>query len=183
MSFVNAHYIAYATDLGYSPLVTAGSFSLIGAMSITGAIILGYMSDKGGRRQFLSFSYVLRALGFTIVLVSMGIPFLSIPPLGLFALLFGIALIGLSWTSVVAITAAYASDRFGVSRFGTIYGLIFAVMPIGAGLGASLGGYLHDIRGSYDIALWSILLPLLGVSVLIYFTRDRQQAISRTISP
>ena len=29
MSFVNAHFVAYITDLGYSRLIAAGSFSLI----------------------------------------------------------------------------------------------------------------------------------------------------------
>ena len=173
MSFVNAHFVTYARDLGYHPMVAAGIFSVIGACAIVGALYLGHLSDKLGRRGLLSFSYQLRALGFTVVLLSMGISFLGIPPLGLGPLLIGVILVGFSWNATVTITAAYASDRFGVSNLGSIYGMMFAVMPIGSGLGAFLGGYLFDVRGTYDIAMWSniILLTLAAGSVISI--RDR----------
>ena len=74
MSFVNAHFVSYARDLGYHPMVAAGGFSLIGFAAIIGAVILGHLSDKHGRRSFLSFSYHLRGAGFVIVLLSMGYP-------------------------------------------------------------------------------------------------------------
>ena len=154
MSFVNAHFVSYARDLGYHPMVAASGFSLIGFASIVGALILGHLSDRHGRRRFLSISYHLRGVGFTIVALSMGVPFLGIPPLGLSALLVGILLVGFSWDAVIGITAAYTSDRFGVANVGVIYGTMFAMMPMGSGLGAFLGGLLHDVRGSYDVVIW-----------------------------
>ena len=75
MSFVNAHFVTYFQDLGYHKLVAAGAFSLIGASAIIGALLLGHLSDQHGRRRLLSFSYNLRAIGFILVLLSMGIPF------------------------------------------------------------------------------------------------------------
>ena len=108
MSFVNAHFVTYVQDLGYHELVAAGAFSLIGASAIIGALLLGHLSDIHGRRIFLSFSSHLRALGFIVVLLSMGISFLGIPPLGLAALLVGIILVGFSWNAVVSITQKLA---------------------------------------------------------------------------
>ena len=103
------------------------------------------------------------------MLLSMGIPFLNVPSIGLPALLAGMVLVGISWNAVVGITAAYVSDRFGVSKLGTIYGTMFAVMPLGSGLGAFLGGYFYDVRGTYDVAIWSniVLLVISGLLVLI----------------
>ena len=169
MSFVNAHFVSYARDLGFHPMIAAAGFSLIGFMSIVGGVTLGHLSDKHGRRHLLSYSYYIRAAGFIVVLLSMGIGFLGIPQLGLPALLVGIILVGFSWNAVVGITAAYASDRFGISNLGTIYGSIFAVMPLGAGLGAFLGGVLYDVRGSYDVAMWSniVLLIIAGAVALV----------------
>ena len=178
MSFVNAHFVSYVTDLGYSRMLAAGSFSLIGASAIIGALILGHLSDKHGRRKYLSFSYALRGLGFAVVLLSMGVHFLDIPPLGLVPLLIGIILVGLSWNAVIAITAAYTSDRFGVSHLGTIYGAMFAMMPLGAGLGAALGGVLYEVRGTYDVAIWSNLV-LLGITTILMLTVREQGSMEQ----
>ena len=174
MSFVNAHFVSYARDLGYHPLAAAGAFSLIGASAVIGSLLLGHLSDEHGRRKMLSATYNLRMLGFVVVLLSMGVPFLGIPPLGIAALLAGVILVGLSWNAVVSITAAYISDRYGISNLGTIYGTMFAVMPIGSGLGATLGGLFYDYRGTYDIAIWSNVLLLLTASALVFFRGERR---------
>ena len=174
MSFVNAHFVTYVQDLGYHKMVAAGAFSLIGAAAIVGALLLGHLSDKHGRRILLSFSYNLRALGFIVVLLSMGIPFLNVPSLGIPALLVGIVLVGFSWNATVSITAAYASDRFGTSQLGTIYGVMFAVMPLGSGLGAYLGGLLYDAQGSYSIAIWSNIVLLLLVTGTVFSIKERR---------
>jgi MFS family permease len=164
MSFVNAHFVAYATDLGYSSMVAAWGYSVVGIASIAGAVVLGYLSDEYGRKSYLSFSYFLRLIGFISVLLSMGVPLFGWGPLGLKALVLGMIMVGLSWNSVVGITAAYASDRFGTRSFATIYGTMFAAMPFGAGLGASISGYFYDVRVSYDVAIWmNIFLLIIAV--------------------
>ncbi len=178
MSFVNAHFISYVDDLGYHEMVAAGAFSLIGAAALVGALLLGHLSDKQGRRVWLGFSYHLRTMGFVVVLLSMGVSLLGIPSLGLAPLLIGVLLVGFSWNAVVSITAAYASDRFGVSNLGSIYGTMFAVMPIGSGLGAYLGGLLFDYRGDYEYAIWSNILLLLLSAALVFSIGER-----RSISP
>ena len=174
MSFVNAHIVAYITDLGYSSYIAAGTFSLIGGCAIIGALVLGHLSDRHGRRSYLSFSYALRCFGFVLVLFSMGIPFLGIPPMGLVTLITGIVLVGISWNAVVALTAAFASDKFGIKHLGTIYGTMFAMMPLGSGMGAALGGYLYDVRGTYDLGIWSNLILLVISTVLILTIHEKK---------
>ncbi len=174
MSFVNAHFVTYVQDLGYHKMVAAGAFSLIGAAAIIGALLLGHLTDQHGRRRLLSLSYHLRALGFVLVLLSMGIGFLNIPSLGITALLVGILLVGFSWNAVVSITAAYASDRFGVAQLGTIYGTMFAVMPLGSGFGAYLGGLLYESQGTYAIAIWSNIVLLLLATGTVFTIREQR---------
>ena len=180
MSFVNAHFVTYAQDLGYHPMAAAGAFSLIGAAAVVGSLYMGHLSDQYGRRWLLTASYQIRALGFIVVLLSMGIPALGIPPLGLGTLLAGILLVGFSWNSVVSVTAAYTSDRYGIRNLGTIYGTMFAVMPIGSGLGAFLGGLFYDFRGTYDIAIWSNIALLLTAMALVSFRGERRPPELRT---
>ena len=180
MSFVNAHFVTYAQDLGYHPMAAAGAFSLIGAAAVVGSLYMGHLSDQYGRRWLLIASYQIRALGFIVVLLSMGIPAIGIPPLGLGTLLAGILLVGFSWNSVVSVTAAYTSDRYGIRNLGTIYGTMFAVMPIGSGLGAFLGGLFYDFRGTYDIAIWSNIALLLTAMALVSFRGERRPPELRT---
>ena len=174
MSFVNAHFVTYARDLGYHPMAAAGAFSLIGAAAVVGSLVMGHLSDQYGRRWLLSASYNIRALGFIVVLLSMGVPAFGIPPLGLGPLLAGVLLVGFSWNSVVSITAAYTSDRYGIRYLGTIYGTMFAVMPIGSGLGAFLGGLFYDVRGTYEVAIWSNIALLLTAMALVFFRGERR---------
>lgn len=56
-------------------------------------------------------------------------------------------------------------------------------MPLGSGLGAFLGGLLYDVRGTYDVALWSNVVLLSVVTVLVFLIRERipasgQQALA-----
>ena len=175
MSFVNAHFVTYVQDLGYGGMIAAGAFSIIGVTAISGGLLLGHLSDNPGRRRFLSISYQMRCLGFVLVLLSMGISFLNIPSLGIVALVVGVLFVGFSWNSVISITAAYASDAFGITRLGTIYGTMFAVMPLGSGLGAYLGGVLYDSRGSYDIGIWTNIILLLLAAWAIFSTHEGRQ--------
>ena len=181
MSFVNAHFVTYARDLGYHPMAAAGAFSLIGASAVVGSLVMGHLSDQYGRRWLLAFSYHIRALGFVVVLLSMGIPAFGIPPLGVGTLLAGILLVGFSWNSVVSVTAAYTSDRYGIRNLGTIYGTMFAVMPIGSGLGAFLGGLFYDFRGTYEVAIWSNIALLLAAMVLVFFRAERRPPELQTV--
>jgi len=89
-------------------------------------------------------------------------------------LLAGILMVGFSWNAVVSITAAYASDRFGLSQLGTIYGTMFAVMPLGSGFGAYLGGLLYDSQGTYALAIWSNIALLLLATMAVFSIKDRR---------
>lgn len=182
MSFVNAHFVTYVQDLGYHKMAAAGAFSLIGAAAIIGALLLGHLSDQHGRRNILGLSYHLRGLGFVLVLLSMGIPFLNVPSLGIPALLVGILLVGFSWNAPPTITAAYTSDRFGISQLGTIFGLMFAVMPLGSGLGAYLGGILYDAQGTYAVGIWSNIALLILAGGTVFSINEHRLPGARAVA-
>lgn len=157
MGFVNAHYVAYATGLGAGPIAAASSLASVGIMSLLGALVFGRLGDRRGPRGMLSLSYVLRGLGYGVLLLATSLPVATI----------GIMIIGLSWTSVISLTGAVSADQFGLRRLGTIYGAMFAIMPIGSALGVWIAGHVFDATGSYNIALWiSMGLGLFAAAVV-----------------
>ena len=147
MGFVNAHFIAYTGDLGVTAIQGAYALATVGIAGLAGGLGFGFMADKYGRRPLLVLAFILRALGYTVLLTANGLPMAIL----------GIVIIGSSWTSVISLTGTVASDTYGLRRLGTIYGTMFTVMPFGASTSVWLAGQIYDSSGSYDKALWSSL--------------------------
>ncbi|HIF71147.1 MAG TPA: MFS transporter [Dehalococcoidia bacterium] len=153
MGFVNAHFVAYTTDFGTTAINGAYALVTVGIAGIAGGLGFGLLADRFGRRPLLSFAFVMRAIGYAILLMSTSLP-------GAIA---GIVCIGSSWTSVISLTGTVSSDEFGLRRLGTIIGTMFMVMPIGASTAVWLAGQIYDSTGSYDKALWiSLTLGVIG---------------------
>ena len=163
MGFVNAHFVAYSTDLGASSVQAAFGLSTVGIAGLVGGVTFGYLADRFGRRTLLSLAYLMRGIGYTILLASSGL----IPAI------FGIIIIGTSWTSVISLTATVTSDEYGLRRLGTIYGTMFAVMPFGASASVWLAGYIYDTNGNYDMALWISLLAAIIAALAIAVPNKR----------
>ncbi len=169
MGFVNAHFVAHATDLGATAVQGALALATVGIAGLTGGLGFGYLADRFGRRPLLSIAYGMRALGYAVLLTATTLP-LAIT---------GIVIIGSSWTSVISLTGTVTADEFGLRRLGTIYGTMFMVMPFGASSAVWLAGQLYDMHGNYNLAMWislamgviaalAIALPSTGISKRIW---------------
>lgn len=166
MGFVNAHFVAFATGLGAGTVAAASSLATVGVMSILGALLFGYLADRRGTRPILSIAYGIRGLGYAVMLMADSLPMATL----------GVMIIGVSWTSVISLTGAVSADQFGLRRLGTVYGAIFAIMPLGASSGVWVAGRVFDSDGNYDLALWISMALGIGVAALIGLPRYRQLA-------
>ncbi len=144
MSWVMTFFVDYALGQGISRETAAGGLSLMGGMSIAGSLLTGWWADRVGRRIPLAVVYALRGLGFALVLTAGG---------NVTYLFVALAVIGFSWSATVPLTSAICADIYGRRSLGTVFGLMFAIMPIGAAAGSALGGYLYDLTGSYDLSI------------------------------
>ena len=157
MGFVNAHFIAYSMDLGATTIQAAYALATVGLAGLAGGLGFGLMADKFGRRPLLVLAFVIRGLGYAVLLTANVLPMAIL----------GVVIIGSSWTSVISLTGTVASDTYGLRRLGTIYGTMFAVMPFGASSAIWLAGKIYDSTGSYDIALWiSLGMGLLAATAV-----------------
>ncbi|MDP6666254.1 MAG: MFS transporter [Dehalococcoidia bacterium] len=157
MGFVNAHFVAYTTDLGATAVQGAYALATVGAAGIAGGFGFGFMADKYGRRPLLVVAYAFRGLGYGVLLLANGLPMAVL----------GVVIIGSSWTSVISLTGTVTSDEFGLRRLGTIYGTMFTVMPFGASSAVWLAGRLYDTNGNYDAAMWiSLGMGLLAATAV-----------------
>ena len=62
------HSVAYLIELGFAPLFAASAFGLAGMLSAIGIIAIGWLSDRFGRRQTATLSYLSTITGIVALL-------------------------------------------------------------------------------------------------------------------
>jgi MFS family permease len=153
MSLLSAHGVPMLTDHGYHAMLASSAIGVLGASSFAGAMLLGAIADRHGRRPVLAWLYGTRALLFLAMFLVHDSPL---------ALLVVSALGGASMSGSLAMTSALTADIFGRLSVGTIFGTIFVVHQSGAALGSWLGGFLFELTGGYGAAF-----AIAGVQLLV----------------
>ena len=63
------HSVAYLIERGFDPLFAASAFGLAGMLSAIGIIAVGWLSDRFGRRQTATLSYLSTIIGIVALLL------------------------------------------------------------------------------------------------------------------
>ncbi|HLN65447.1 MAG TPA: MFS transporter [Symbiobacteriaceae bacterium] len=156
---VGTHFIGHTVEHGFSPVVAAGTMSLISVANVAGTVLSGWLTDRLDNRKLLATFYGLRA--FSLVYL----PFLG----GMGGLLLFALIMGLDWSATVPPTVNLIAGRFGKASLGKVYGWVFCAHMIGAGLASYAGGLVRDLVGTYTIAFLSA--ALLGFMALAMVVR------------
>lgn len=157
-AFVAVHLPASAHDHGHSSTVAAGALTLIGLAGAFGSVVVGWLSDRWGRRVPLGLIYFVRALGIP------ALAFIGRSEL----LLAGSILVGLTWKTNASLVSTIIGDEFGTRAVGTLFGFQFLLHQIGMSAGTFLGGLVYDLVDMYEpvIFLSAGLLVLSGFAAL-----------------
>lgn len=153
--FVLTHIVPHASDIGLSPLQSAGVLSLIGGMAIPGSISMGAISDRIGRKSTIVICVSVQALAIIWLMWSRQLWMLYV-----FAVVFGFSYGGAS-----PAFAAQVSDTFGLSRLGSIFGGLDLGFGLGAAIGPAIGGWIFDTTHSYLMAFVLGVVELVIVAV------------------
>jgi predicted MFS family arabinose efflux permease len=131
---------------------------------MAGALVLGVIADRWGRRPILAWLYGSRAVIFAALFLVHDSPG---------ALVLVTILGGASLSGSLAMTSALSADIFGRFSVGSIFGTIFLVHQAGAASGAWLGGILFEAAGGYGPA-FSVAIVQLLAGALVSLTIDEQ---------
>jgi len=149
------HSVAYLAERGFPPLLAAGAFGMTGMLSILGILGTGWLSDRFGRRQTATLTYVSTLLGI-----------LSLAAITLWpsrVLLYGfVVFFGLVQGARGPIVVALVAKLFAGGGVGGIYGVLSLAAGLGAALGSWMSGLLYQATGTY---LASFVLALIGALV------------------
>lgn len=143
---VITHQVKFAEDVGYSSTFAASIFALYGFSLIGGNLSCG-ISDRIGREITITLASTLMIIALMALVSAKDTsqPWL----LYIYAICFGYG--GGFFTPTMT---AGAADIFHGRHFGAIAGILLTGMGIGGVIGPWLGGYIHDITGSYTSAFF-----------------------------
>jgi MFS family permease len=154
-----AHQVKFAQDMGYNAMFAASTFGFFGISMVIGQVSAS-ISDKIGREPTLIAGCVL-AIGSVLILTL--IRDASNPwMLYVYAIGFGFGA-GLQAPTLFV----GASDLFSGRHFGAINGVILGGMGIGGAAGPWVGGYIHDLFGSYRYA-FGLSMLCFGLSAIAF---------------
>lgn len=172
---VMPHSVAYLIERGFEPLVAASAFGLAGMLSAFGIIGVGWLSDRFGRRQTATLSYLSTIIG--IVALSLVTLFPSLLLVYAFVFFFGL-MQGARGPIIVAMVAQLF--RGGV---GAVYGTLSVAQGIGAGLGSWGSGLLYELTGSYIASfMLAICGALIGLSSFWVVRSLREEKVASPIA-
>ncbi len=166
MYLVIVQSVAYLVDIGFSPLQAATAFGAAGMLSVVGVSSSGWIADRFSAGRAAAISFTGTALGIAVLyaLTYRASELLLV----IYVLLFGICQ-GARGPVVAGLSARLFSGRGQA----TVYGLIYALMSIGTGLGAMLSGALHDWTGGYR-AGFALALVAIGLAAVPFWTSGDQ---------
>ena len=152
------HQVIYTVDAGYSEMMAASLFGIVGLIGSVGGILCGHLSDRIGRKS----AYVIGSIAsFAGLFFLMFVKDMSTPWL-LYAF---VILYGAGHGSLATLVASATGDIFPGQALGRILSIQAIAFGIGGALGPYLVGYFYDRTGSYDIGFISLLVTI-GLGVL-----------------
>lgn len=164
LMIIMLHIVPHARDFGVPPIKAAGVLSTIGAVSMLGRFVSGFVIDDQGSKRVMMACFVL-------LLAGLGWLQIATQPwmLYLFAVVYGLAHGGF-FTAISPLVAEW----FGIHSHGALFGIVVFFGTIGGAVGPILAGYLFDQSGSYQSTFRMITaMALVAMVLLISLTQTR----------
>ena len=157
ISLIFTHVVPYATDMGIPDIKASTIVSAMGISHVLFRLLIGRISDVVGRKIPGVVSAAFGAAALFLLMWTQELPMFY-----LFAVLFGI-----SWGGLGVSIMTIVGDTFGELKLGTIMGTLEIGVALGSAAGATFGGYVYDVTGSYLVA-FIVGAAMMVVSSVLY---------------
>lgn len=148
-------------DTGLTMVQAAGLVSLSGGAAIAAKLLLSILADRFDRIYMLAVMYAL-GIGVSLVLATADT---------YLVLMACAVMLGIASSAMSPILYALLADRFGITSFGTVRGLMALPIALLGAVAVRGAGEIYDRTGSYTLMFHiCMLLGLLAV-VLMLLTR------------
>ena len=164
------HLAALLSDRGISAATAALAVSVLGAATLLGRLITGWLLDRFFAPR-VALCLLAAAAGGTFLLAGA-----HSAPVGFLAA----ALIGLGMGGEADVTPYLISRYFGLKSFSTLYGLSWTVYAIAGAVGPVIMGRAFDLTASYEVLLSRLsVFTLLTALLMLFLPRYESAAPSQ----
>src|SRR5258706_5283447 len=169
--FITTHLPAYLQLCGIAPGVSATALGLIGLFNTIGTYTFGVLGARYSQKLLLASIYMLRTL-FILAFLAMPISTTS-------TLIFAAAM-GTLWLGVSPLVAGILGRVFGLTYFGTLYGVVYFSHQVGSFFGPWMGGIVFARTGSYDFAWGALIVIGFTAFTFQWLMDDRPPPVGRS---
>lgn len=174
---IQTHFVPAAHDHGMPATTAAGLLAVVGIFDIAGTIGSGWLTDKVDPRLLLVAYYGGRGLSL-LALDAVLAPGIE-PGMWVFIVFYG-----LDWVATVPPTVALCRTHFGLERSGVVFGWVFASHMVGAGVGASVAGWVRTSQGDYSFAwLGAAVLCFVAVAITLSIPKTPPEDVDAVAHP
>jgi len=161
---------SFARDHGVSQVASASLLSLLGGVSITGRLGIGFVADRLGTLRLFQGAVLVMGLSYGIWLAFPGYGWLVV-----FAII-----LGLSYGARISLMPGVLIEFFGVQNLGGMLGVFFTSSGFSSALGPLLAGLAVDYTGRYQSGIaFALAMGLLGFAAVAPL-KHRGQAEERS---
>jgi MFS family permease len=166
--------VAALIESGFSPLLAASAFGMMGLLSSVGILAIGWMSDRFGRLITVTLSYVITIIGVLALIATVHAP-------SLFLMYAFVICFGLMQGARGPIIVALVSVLYPGGGVGSIFGTLSLALGIGAAFGSWASGLLYQMLGSYTASFGlAVASSMIGMLVFLLVPSLRHE---RLMSP
>jgi predicted MFS family arabinose efflux permease len=108
------------------------------------------------------------------------VAFLALPISTASTLIFAAAM-GTLWLGVLPLVTGILARVFGLTHFGTLFGVVFLSHQVGSFFGAWMGGIVFARTGSYDFAWGALIVIGFTACTLQWLMDDRAPQVGRPV--
>ncbi|MFZ7126065.1 MAG: MFS transporter [Desulfobacterales bacterium] len=163
------HFLSIELDRKTSSLIA----SLLIVVGIFGRFGFGWLNGRIEGRKLLAFGLVLQAFGSLLLIWADSF----------WEAMLVVATFGPGSGGLITLRVVLQADYFGLKAFGSVQGLIMALMVVGFMAGPVLTGLAYDVFHSYSHA-WQIMAILLAVMIPVALTlKSPERPVAKKPSP
>lgn len=150
---VTTHLPALLVERGESPVIAASITGVIGALSVTGRVMLTVASRWSSFETLLAGTYALQAIALGVLALAAGQA----------AVVAFVVAFGLGFGATTISKPVMVAQRYGPAAYGSIAGVIATITTVGEAASPGVVGLAHDVTRGYRSSLFGLAgILLLG---------------------